>query len=1261
MRYKQLRKILLGALTGIGALLVSFGCSQGNTANNAPKGEEYNYNTDQPFYAEADAFMTIDGKFEEEQWDDCKWLECSHPNKDFKLRMTTRFTPAGLYVGAITYYNSISWDSKNHYTTNSTFRIHIAKEDEVHYGSYPIYNHPTRDAYFFIDAKNSLSLREQQYACASYCEGELNSGNTQSLSTELFLPWEELHYTAEELGMDGMPSAVRLRCKISHPGTSLYPGFSDDGAYQTYYLFNETGLVADYQSDIIGHAIDGEAAYGDWVIDEENKKVYSTTTKTQTIWFKQDDLGNKKSTATDYVAEVTVRGLKNQVGAYAGIMSMQSKTEFSFYTVNVPSIANGKVYVRSASEMDGNGWMSSLSLNKTIVESGYDEDSVRLTVIKRGGDLYYLCNGEYIGTEYLTKVSNKNVVGLYANGAAEFSDWSFIDYTGKDEDLLAVLSNYVWFVNCQAEGQGVVTTDRVAVPCDEGVMHLTVAPRSGYVLTDLLIDGVSVYDDYLANVQNMKYSYAIQGDTLVKGVFSKIANTNLKECSVLLKDKTTGATIIPTDAVIYNSNVLLNMPLQANARGYLLFDLLPQGEYDVNGKTVVSDGKYVLKASANKYHDGEFTIEIDANADAHDYEFTLSPVNWGSVKLNGKATSTTGKLNLYDKANDIYGTSEKTTVKQYLLNTKTSGDYVTNATITVADKTDLGNVVGIMLSAGGNNYILLKSCSWETNKLCVEVYDSNGDAAEISINGFSHTLGLVGGELTFSAVRMGDKIYVCNETGELSFYLDKEGVHTQGTHTLASASKLSQVNKGLKDFFEKGKEHAVGVVQYHNKGGEYWFDVQTDISENSAINYFNPVSFEITETAGVETSVSGSVEIGEKYAENTLVTVIVESKTTGKAAKALSIVYENGEQIVVGNYNAETGKTTFKFFIKGDCTASVLMGESKYLLGDLTLNNASVYQIGTPVYDTASDLYGVDSSGTTWQYYADSKTDSDYAFTVTTNVLEKNGFGHILGAAVSAGGYSYIAFNTCSWEANKLVLSVRDNMNRAKEIAISGFNNSIGAVGGNAVITVVKLDNVFYVYNASGVLGLIIDQENGVTLQDGFTTSANADTMYALNEKIKAFYSMGNENALGFVSFKSGTGKYVFDANMAKGKADMCEQFSEVCALTFTQSSSYQVLGFSGENNTATYVKGMAVTLQVESLAENKKAICLQITDKNGEKSYVFGEYDAQTNTTTFSFTIERGGTVEVELDDISDIISGNGFELGKDKVWSDNPWENNG
>jgi hypothetical protein len=401
------------------------------------------------------------------------------------------------------------------------------------------------------------------------------------------------------------------------------------------------------------------------------------------------------------------------------------------------------------------------------------------------------------------------------------------------------------------------------------------------------------------------------------------------------------------------------------------------------------------------------------------------------------------------------------------------------------------------------------------------------------------------------------------------------------------------------------------------------------------------------------------VEINGKYAENTQVTVVVESKTAGKVAKALRITYENDEQTVAGNYNQETGKTTFTFFIKGDCTASVILGSNEHLLGDLTLNNLSVYQIGTPIYDETTDLYGADSSGTTWRYYADCKTDGDYAFTITTKVLEKNGFGHILGGAISAGGYSYMAFNACSWELNKLVLSVRDNTNTAKEIVISGFNNSIGAVGGNATITVVKLDQVFYVYNESGVLGFTIDQENGVTLQSGFTTTANAETMRAINEKIKAFYALGNENALGFVSFKSGTGKYVFDATMAKGAEEMSERFAQVDTLVFTQSSDYQVQGLTASDSVKACAKGSQIIVQVESLVENKKAKILQITHANGEISHVFGTYDAETRMTTFTFIMQSGGDVEITLDDVSNTIPGNGFELGKDKDWAENPWLN--
>ena len=1264
MSYRKIKNILICTLAALGVLTVGVACSnEGASVGDGGLGEEYIYNTDQPFYSQADAFMTLDGKFDEEQWQDCKWLECNRADTDTKLRMTTKFTQAGIYVGAIAYNKNIVWEGKHNYPSNSNFYVQIAKGDEKHYGSYPIYNHPMRDVNFYADAKNSLSLREVQYACATYCDGELNSGNTTSLSMELFVSWEDMHYSSDELGMDGMPETVRMWIKYSHPGKGLYAGFMDQGAYQTYYSFNKNGVVVDYNSKYLGHAIDGEAAFGEWVVDDENKKAYSTTTKTQTIWFKQDDDGNVKSMAKNYVAQVTVKGVEGQTGQYAGLISMQSKTDFSFYAVNVPEMQGGKVRVRTGCAMDGSGWMSSLRMEKKPVASGYNQDGVKLTVIKKGADFYYFCNGNYIGTDYQEIISGNNVVGFYANGAAEFSDWSFKDYTNDEQGIQEILSQYLWFVTFEQQGVGSLYTDRLAIPKQEGTVDITAAPNSGYVLTDLLCNGVSVYEDYLENVQDFKYRYQTDEDLKVKAVFTKLEKGVTQAVSFKFKnDKGETLSINPTIWLL-NENKALNTWLQANSSGVVNADILKANHepYSIGDKQVFCDGNYTLKIFADGYHDKQFSFTLDNQT--NEYIIELVPVDWGSVTLNGEKTVTSGTVNLYDKATGIYGLQTNSTVKQYYVDTKTSQDYVVNATVTSTER-GVGNVVGIMLSAGGNAYMSLKSCSWETNNLCLEVYDKNGTKGEVNISGFKHTLGVQQGDvaLAFSVVRMGDTIYVCNENKELVFYLDKGGVHVQGSYNFVRTTELKQVNTGLAQFFEKGRENAVGLVQYYEKGGEYYFDVQTQIGEQSVLAFFEPVDFTLETSSNYQANVSGSMQISEKYAKNTSVTVVATSKVSGKVVKAMQLLYQDGsEKIIVGNYDEITGKTTFTFFIQGDCTAQLLLGDKNKAVGSVTLNGLSAYQIGNAIYDQTNDCYGVDSSATTYAYYVGSKTDGDFAFTSTVTVAEKKGFGHILGTAISAGGYAYIGFTACSAEANQLVLDVRDNSNTAKQVIISGFNHTLGGVGGTITVTVVKLNNVFYVYNANGVLAFTLDRENGLQLQDGFTTKTSGEVVRQFNEKLTEFYSLGDENAIGFVSWRygDGTGKYFFEETIAIGLEQIQAKFDKVCMLTFAQSSEYQVHGLNTVENMKAFAKGATVCVVVKSLAADKKAKTLEIAYENGEMVSVSGEYDQQENTTTFTFVIEDGGEITVTLDDAQSIISGPGFVLGKDKDWAENPWLN--
>ena len=503
MRSKS-KKLILGLLTLAFALSFGAACQV-----SAPDGEDYIYNTDVPFYSECDVFMTLDGKFDEPQWQNSKWLSSTSEIDDITYKMTTTFTMEGLYVGMIGYYDDITWDAKHNYSMNTNFYLQIVKEDEIKWGSYPMYNHPMRDAKFFIDAKNALSLRERQFNYGSHVEGELNSNNTQYISAELFISWEQLEYTPEELGADGMPNAVKIWSKFACPGNnSVWFGFNDDKAVERYYSFTKTGCILDETSPYIGSAINGDCASEGWVIDHENNTVQSTTNYTQVIYFKQDKDGNPFSSANDFIAEVTVQPVEGKISGNAGIMLVESQRKFNFYTTNIPDLVGGGVSIRSGHEMDGGGWSSSFTLNEVVHKKGtYDGSEVTLKLIKHDGYLYYFCNDEYISFEHAPQVLGKNIVGLYANGPAIFSDWSVQDYSDNPDALKAILSQSVYFATTKTQGQGSISLDRVAIPKDEGTVKITVEPLSGYVLTQLKVNGNSIYEDFVSGVENMSYVY----------------------------------------------------------------------------------------------------------------------------------------------------------------------------------------------------------------------------------------------------------------------------------------------------------------------------------------------------------------------------------------------------------------------------------------------------------------------------------------------------------------------------------------------------------------------------------------------------------------------------------------------------------------------------------------------------------------------------------------------------------------------------------
>ena len=1124
MLRKKTKKVVLCLLTT--ALLLSFGAACKSTL---PNGEDYVYNTDVPFYSECDAFMTLDGKFDEPQWEDCNWLSTTNMEYGITYEMTTYFSMEGLYVGMKGYTNDVSWDGKHNYAANTNFYLQIVKEDEIKWGSHPMYNHPMRDAKFFIDAKNALSLRERQFNYGSYVEGELNSGDTEYLSAELFIPWGEMEYTEEELGTDGMPNAVKIWSKFSCPGmSSAWFGFSDEKAVERYYSFTKTGMILDESSPYIGSMKDGECASEGWIIDDQNGTVESTTNWTQYIWLKKDSEGNDFKNATDFVAEVTVNDITDKVGKHAGIVLMHSQTKFNFYTADISTLTKGGVAIRSGHEMDGGGWTSSYTLDKIIAKEGaYGGDAITLKLIKYNGYLYYFCNGEYIDFGYAPHIVGKNIVGLWANGPATFSDWSVTDYSNDTDALKEILSESVYFATTKVKGQGNVSLDRVAIPKDEGTIKIIVAPESGYVLTELTVNGTSIYDEFVSNVVDMSYAYTTDCDIEVSAEFKKLPASALKTVKLSIVDEKTGEGIVGIEAMLKNSNALLCVPLTANSSGKIVFSALAEGECTVNERTITTDGVYTLDLYVDGYLPASYTFSIDGTSETLENTIKLTHA-WGKVNLNSNDTKTLGVINLYNETTGEYGIDYSGSVNQYLLDTVTKDAYAVTTTTTVGKKVGSGNVVGIMISAGGSNSIGLKSCSWEANKLCVEVYNSANVKSEISITGFTHDLGGVGGTLSFSVARYEDSIFVYNSENDLGFYMDENGLHVMGDHMVSDSTKtkLPDVNKALAQFFAKGDENAIGLVQYTNGSGIYWFDVEMQKGEEAAFALIGEtISIDMEkETVDYTANVSSGLQVGDKFFAGTNVTVEVVSKKEGFVAKALKIIYENGDtETVAGLVDLAMDTTEFVFVIADDCAIQPIFAERENVIGDVVINGATGGATGTLSYDATKDVYVANDTQNIRQYFVDSVTSEDYVVNVTVNVDESTNISNVAGLVIGFGGANRIILKSVGRETNRICLEVRTSDYEKVEIAITGFAHTLGKSGGKLQFKVMKKDCKLYVYDASGALGFTLSKD-GLVLATGHTTAADANTLDALNDKLATIFSQGNETAIGIASYKESGG-----------------------------------------------------------------------------------------------------------------------------------------
>lgn len=905
-------------LTAVGC---TFGNNQGDDSSLAASisGGSYDYTYDRPFYSTPDEFMTIDGEFDEEEWQDCVWMETTQ--YDVTYRITTLFTQKGIYVAAYATDPNIRYNGRNNFINNSSFEIQIVRANDALHDSTSRYNvHPMNDFIFQADAKTCRSYRERQFNGAVKCVGEPNSGNTTSLSYEMFLGWDQMGLTEADINPEtGIPDSVRIYCQYimidpTSSGDTKYisPFLMDFGKFHSYYDFGAKGIINRPDNGVVGSAIGGTTSTDKWIMDndEAGGPLSADIYQTHHIWFTHDKDGNEISRLTSFVVDAQVTA---DVSAFTstqstfGIMTIHDMWSMVTYGVNMYNlVGSNKVILESIEGIDSTAWVGQLSMAKTA-QTGYTDNTICLRLIKNGGYYYYFYKNPadtqwtYIGYEFWYKNEGEVDVGLFTNCPTTITNYSVVDYSGREDELARVLGETVYFVETDASGGEIETSDRIIRQGES--FTFSVVPDSGRVLTELKINGVDKFDEFVAN--NCSLTITPDCDIEIYAKFVKIPEENLRDIEITVVDEN-GNPVANADYTIESSNPLLVRTGTTNGRGKIVVKIPAAGSFELDGRTYTCDGSYTISLTKTSYigTSVDFTLSDDFSQTV-----TMKNTLWGkNPTVNGTVAGNTAGTLYYDPTTDTYY-AQGGTVRHFYTNTKTTtGEYIYSAVVKtqpVFAGTTIQPVPGIALASGGYaTTINLKSAWWEGNRLCIEI---NGK--EISISNFRHSLNngtTSGSQFAITVVRYNDALYIYDVTDALCVILDEDGVHPQGGRTIVNKSGLSYIETQLAVFFANGKENICGPLVYDSTNAR--IDYTITATEEGVKDYIFGGTISVSDEMICE-----SGKPLDEYLANEQVTLKIKATDPAKAVKSVLLTYEGGTKVLEGSYDIIEDVTTFTF------------------------------------------------------------------------------------------------------------------------------------------------------------------------------------------------------------------------------------------------------------------------------------------------------------------------------------------------------------
>lgn len=601
---------------------------------------EYKPEYHKVFTDECDTFMNIDGKLDEDEWKNKKYLTNSYVvpdlNNDATVYYTVHMTEKGLYVGSYTDDTSFTYN-RPFSDSNSNWKIYVA----------PVTQTENNQAYvksFQIDYKTVRSMQGARVSSAVYVEGEVNSGKTVKASMEMFVSWDQLNIDVSETA-NGYPEQIGIyaiyKLIPNLTGTEsrvISTAFTSTSKPSMYYVFDNSGyLNVDGENAALGDAYSGYAKTNGWDVSRVSEgQVESVRNNVQIIWF-------KNAYSAVWAAEVKISPVDDIMdsGPKVGMIALSDTNNFRAFLLNAADsnltesdgVRNfDRCHMFGLTYFPSKTWtMSALGVDSSIDMDLYSDCCV-MKVVKENDKMYYFINDTFVYSESCVYINGSVYAGIISIGFdAIFSDFSFTDYTGKEADLSEQLSGMAR-INVTNGIGGTTLADKIAVKSGGSVTLMTDVSQ-GYEISSITANGTDITDTIREIAQGNKYIAdgscvitPVTEDTLFEVNYAPLENKS----QVLLSLKDENGNALSGNAVIYSpEDPLIRYELRIDEDGARC--ILPSDKGELKVLVITDNSESVIASVDPKLAECVLQLEkpvIGGDYDYDDYSVTSSHKGW---------------------------------------------------------------------------------------------------------------------------------------------------------------------------------------------------------------------------------------------------------------------------------------------------------------------------------------------------------------------------------------------------------------------------------------------------------------------------------------------------------------------------------------------------------------------------------------------------------------------------------------------------------